>query len=132
MPKNVNYYQNKKINEQLKKNRANVDIDAIELKIREMLILSGFNTSEIAAVLFTVMRNVLLYERNREFLDKVGINPRQLNTEVVVEIQKLLIKEYLNGLNETGTATKAQQAHRRRRGSEVLYLERIQVPEVQS
>ncbi|SFN51089.1 hypothetical protein [Proteiniclasticum ruminis] len=107
MPKNVNYYQNKKINEQLKKNRANVDIDAIELKIREMLILNGFNTSEIAAVLFTVMRNVLLYERNREFLDKVGINPRQLNTEVVVEIQKLLIKEYLNGLNETGTATKA-------------------------
>ena len=105
MPKNVNYYQNKKINEQLKKNRANVDIDAVELKIREMLILNGFNTSEIAAVLFTVMRNVLLYERNREFLDKVGINPRQLNTEVVVEIQKLLIKEYLNGLNETGTAT---------------------------
>ena len=105
MPKNVNYYQNKKINEQLKKNRANVDIDAVELKIREMLILNGFNTSEIAAVLFTVMRNVLLYERNRKFLDKVGINPRQLNTEVVVEIQKLLIKEYLNGLNETGAAT---------------------------
>lgn len=105
MPKNVNYYQNKKINEQLKKNRANVDIDAVELKIREMLILNGFNTSEIAAVLFTVMRNVLLYERNREFLEKVGINPKQLNTEVVVEIQKLLIKEYLNGLNETGAAT---------------------------
>lgn len=105
MPKNVNYYQKKKIDEQLKKNRANVDIDAVELKIREMLILNGFNTSEIAAVLFTVMRNVLLYERNREFLDKVGINPRQLNTEVVVEIQKLLIKEYLNGLNETGAAT---------------------------
>lgn len=105
MPKNVNYYQNKKINEQLKKNRANVDIDAVELKIREMLILNAFNTSEIAAVLFTVMRNVLLYERNREFLEKVGINPKQLNTEVVVEIQKLLIKEYLNGLNETGAAT---------------------------
>ena len=105
MPKKVNYYQNKKIDEQLKKNRANADIDAVELKIREMLILNGFNTSEIAAVLFTVMRNVLLYERNREFLDKVGINPRQLNTEVVVEIQKLLIKEYLNGLNETGAAT---------------------------
>lgn len=105
MPKNVNYYQNKKINEQLKKNRANVDIDSVELKIREMLILNGFNTSEIAAVLFTVMRNVLLYERNREFLEKVGINPKQLNTEVVVEIQKLLIKEYLNGLNETGAAT---------------------------
>lgn len=105
MPKNVNYYQNKKINEQLKKNRANVDIDAVELKIREMLILNGFNTSEIAAVLFTVMRNVLLYERNRKFLEKVEINPKQLNTEVVVEIQKLLIKEYLNGLNETGAAT---------------------------
>jgi len=105
MPKKVNYYQNKRINEQLKKNRENADIDTIELKIREMLILNGFNTSEIAAVLFTVMRNVLLYERNREFLDKVGINPRQLNTEVVVEIQKLLIKEYLNGLNETGAAT---------------------------
>ena len=105
MPKKVNYYQNKRINEQLKKNRENADIDTIELKIREMLILNGFNTSEIAAVLFTVMRNVLLYERNREFLDKVGINPKQLNTEVVVEIQKLLIKEYLNGLNETGAAT---------------------------
>ena len=105
MPKKVNYYQNKKIDEQLKKNRANVDIDAVELKIREMLILNGFNTSEIAAVLFTVMRNVLLYERNRKFLDKVGINPKQLNTDVVVEIQKLLIKEYLNGLNETGAAT---------------------------
>ena len=105
MPKKVNYYQNKRINEQLKKNRENADIDTIELKIREMLILNGFNTSEIAAVLFTVMRNVLLYERNREFLDKVGINPRQLNTEVVAEIQKLLIKEYLNGLNETGAAT---------------------------
>ena len=105
MPKKVNYYQNKRINEQLKKNRENADIDTIELKIREMLILNGFNTSEIAAVLFTVMRNVLLYERNREFLDKVGINPKQLNTDVVVEIQKLLIKEYLNGLNETGAAT---------------------------
>lgn len=105
MPKNVNYYQNKKINEQLKKNRANVDIDAVELKIREMLILNGFNTSEIAAVLFTVMRNVLLYERNRKFLEGITIDPNQLNTEVVTEIQKLLIKEYLNGLNETGAAT---------------------------
>ena len=105
MSKNVNYYQNKKINEQLKKNRANVDIDAIELKIREMLILNGFNTSEIAAVLFTVMRNVLLYERNRKFLEGITIDPNQLNTEVVTEIQKLLIKEYLNGLNETGAAT---------------------------
>ncbi len=105
MPKKVNYYQNKRINEQLKKNRENADIDTIELKIRELLILNGFSNSEIAAVLFTVMRNVLLYERNREFLEKVEINPKQLNTEVVVEIQKLLIKEYLNGLNETGAAT---------------------------
>ncbi len=105
MPKKVNYYQNKKIDEQLKKNRANVDIDAVELKIREMLILNGFNTSEIAAVLFTVMRNVLLYERNRKFLEGITIDPNQLNTEVVTEIQKLLIKEYLNGLNETGAAT---------------------------
>lgn len=105
MPKKVNYYQNKRINEQLKKNRENADIDTIELKIRELLILNGFSNSEIAAVLFTVMRNVLLYERNREFLEKIEINPKQLNTEVVVEIQKLLIKEYLNGLNETGAAT---------------------------
>lgn len=105
MPKKVNYYQNKRINEQLKKNRANVDIDAVELKIREMLILNGFNTSEIAAVLFTVTRNVLLYERNRKFLEGITIDPNQLNTEVVTEIQKLLIKEYLNGLNETGAAT---------------------------
>lgn len=105
MPKKVNYYQNKRINEQLKKNRENADIDTIELKIREMLILNGFNTSEIAAVLFTVMRNVLLYERNRKFLEGITIDPNQLNTEVVTEIQKLLIKEYLNGLNETGAAT---------------------------
>ena len=105
MPKKVNYYQNKKIDEQLKKNRASVDIDAIELKIRELLILNGFSTSEIAAVLFTVMRNVLLYERNRKFLEGITIDPNQLNTEVVTEIQKLLIKEYLNGLNETGAAT---------------------------
>lgn len=105
MPKNVNYYQKKRIDDQLKKNRANVDIDAIELKIRELLILNGFNTSEIAAVLFTVMRNVLLYERNRKFLEGITIDPNQLNTEVVTEIQKLLIKEYLNGLNETGAAT---------------------------
>lgn len=107
MPKKVNYYQNKKIDEQLKMNRANADIDAIELKIRELLILNGFSTSEIAAVLFTVMRNVLLYDRNREFLEKVGIDPKQLNTEVVVEIQKLLIKEYLNGLNDAKPTTKA-------------------------
>ena len=105
MPKKVNYYQNKRINEQLKKNRENANIDTIELKIREMLILNGFSTSEIAAVLFTVMRNVLLYERNRKFLEGVVIDPNQLNTEVVTEIQKLLIKEYLNGLNETGAAT---------------------------
>ena len=105
MPKKVNYYQNKKIDDQLKMNRANVDIDAIELKIRELLILNGFSTSEIAAVLFTVMRNVLLYERNRKFLEGITIDPNQLNTEVVTEIQKLLIKEYLKGLNETGAAT---------------------------
>ena len=107
MPKKVNYYQNKRINEQLKKNRENADIDTIELKIREMLILNGFNTSEIAAVLFTVMRNVLLYERNRKFLEGITIDPNQLNTEVVTEIQKLLIKEYLNGLNDAKPTTKA-------------------------
>ncbi|WP_312459885.1 hypothetical protein [Proteiniclasticum sp.] len=105
MPKNVNYYQNKKINEQLKKNRANADIDTIELEIRELLIFNGFSNSEIAAVLFTVMRNILLYDRNRKFLEGITIDPNQLNTEVVTEIQKLLIKEYLNGLNETGAAT---------------------------
>lgn len=107
MPKKVNYYQNKKINEQLKKNRENIDIDTVEVKVRELLIINGFSTSEIAAVLFTVMRNVLLYERNREFLQKVGIDPKQLNTEVVTEIQKLLIKEYLNGLNDAKPTTQA-------------------------
>lgn len=39
MPKKVNYYQNNKINEQLKKNRESVDVHEVELKIREILIL---------------------------------------------------------------------------------------------
>lgn len=107
MPKNVNYYQNKKINEQLKKNRKNIDIDTAELKIREMLVLNGFNMSEIAAILFTVMRNVLLYEKNRDVMKEIGMEPTQLNTEVVTEIQKLLIKEYMNGLNDANPTEKA-------------------------
>jgi hypothetical protein len=107
MPKKVNYYQNKKINEQLKKNRQDIDIDAAELKIREMLVLNGFNMSEIAAILFTVMRNILLYEKNGDVLKGIGIDPTQLNTEAVTEIQKLLIKEYLNGLNDANPTTQA-------------------------
>lgn len=107
MIRNLNYFQNKKIREQLQGNRQDTNIDETEVSIREMLVLNGFTVSEIAAILFTVMRNILLNEKNRDILKNIGIESTQLNTEVVAEIQKLLIKEYMNGLNDANPTTQA-------------------------
>lgn len=100
----INYFQKKKIHEQLKKNRENITIDKAEKDIREMLVLNGFTTSEIAALLFTIMRNVLLSESNSQILTDIGI--KDLSLDTVMEIHKQLIKEYLNGLNDTKSAPK--------------------------
>lgn len=99
MDKNLNYFQSKKINEQLKANRKKADIDKIEQNVREMLVLNGFTTAEIAALLFTVMRNILIYESNAQLLSDIGI--KDMSVDTVTDIQKMLIKEYLNGLNDT-------------------------------
>lgn len=98
----ANYYQKKKIDEQLRKNRESFDIDKAESEIRQMLILNGLNTSEISAVLFTIMRNVLMYESNKGILDQAGVE--NLSVDAVLEIQKVLIKGYANGLNDTKSA----------------------------
>lgn len=108
MSKNLNYFQNKKINEQLKANRKKADIDKTEQNIREMLVLNGFTTAEIAALLFTVMRNILAYESNAQLLRDVGI--KDMNVDTVTNIQKMLIKEFLNGLNDTKPTQATQPA----------------------
>lgn len=104
MSKNLNYFQNKKINEQLKANRKKADIDKTEQNIREMLVLNGYTTAEIAALLFTIMRNILTYESNAQLLSDIGI--KDMSVDTVTDIQKMLIKEYLNGLNDTKSKAK--------------------------
>lgn len=106
--KELNYYQTKKINEQLKKNREAIDIDKVELDIRQMLVLNGFSMGEIAALLYTVMEKILKYPNNLKTLEGAGLTVNNLNIETVTAVQKLLIKEYVNGLNDTNTAKRSQ------------------------
>ena len=95
----ANYFQKKKIGEQLKKNREAVDIDKLEQEIRQMLVLQGFTMAEIAALLFTVMRNMLLYPNHKEILESMGISDK-MTVEEVTTIQQLLVKEYSHGLDD--------------------------------
>jgi len=111
--KDLNYYQKKKIDEQLKNNRASRDIDEVEKNIREMLVLNGFSVAEIASLLFTLMINILKYPNNIKTLKEAGLTANDLNIETVPELQKLLIKEYINGLNDTDKTKGSKETNSR-------------------
>lgn len=104
----MNYLQNKKINEKLKDNRKVFNLDKAERDIREMLLLNGLSNAEIAALLFTIMRNTLSYETNKRLLDSNGVT--ELTLETVLNIQAALIGDYAREFNDTQTAEGTTEA----------------------
>ena len=71
-------------------------------KIEELhqLILDGaliykLTNQEIAALLTSVMRNILRQEHNAAQLNDMGIDVNKLSPEVVTLFQKILTEEYI-------------------------------------
>lgn len=70
------------------------------------LILSAFGeqmltNEEVAALLTSVMRNIMLQPANEISLKKAGLDRPSMNAEVVCLTQQLWTLEYLKGANET-------------------------------
>ncbi|MBP1045282.1 hypothetical protein I6N96_03260 [Enterococcus sp. BWM-S5] len=70
------------------------------------LILSAFGeqmltNEEVAALLTSIMRNVMLQPANEISLKKAGMNRSMMNTELVCLTQQLWALEYLKGINKS-------------------------------
>lgn len=103
----LNRFQDKRIKEFIANQGKEKDIDAIQQHIIDTVLLNGLNNQEIAAVLFSTMRNILSLENNKKFLCGMNIkDPSQLGVEATLQIQKLLTKEYAKTLDENGKPKK--------------------------
>jgi len=95
MAKKLNHIQEKKINEFIKKRSERKDLDEIQQAFIDSIVLNGLNNKEVAALLFAVMRNILLMNGNKPIIEHLGLTEKDMTIDNVQLVQKILLEEYL-------------------------------------
>lgn len=91
--KELNNIQSKKILKYIEENK--MSLDEIQQHFLDVMMINGMTNNEVAALLFSIMRNVLATESNKKALNAMGINNvNQLGVTGVLEVQKLMIDGY--------------------------------------
>ena len=70
-------------------------IDELHQHILDGALIYKLTNQEIAALLTSVMRNILVQEHNVAQLNYMGIDINKLSPEVVTLIQKIWTEEYI-------------------------------------
>jgi hypothetical protein len=100
---------NNQIFEQLKDKRQYIDVgkkkaaknkplDDIQSKVLSDCSKYMLTNKEIAALLTSIMRNIMLQPHNEMLLQEQGINRVDMDAQLVTEVQRVWTLSYLEGL----------------------------------
>lgn len=93
MGKYLNKFQERKIDEFVKS--QDKDLDEMQQHIYDMVTMYGLNNSEVAALLTSIMIQVLSGDNNKKYLDKLNLTPDTLGLKATLLIQEILTDEYV-------------------------------------
>lgn len=102
--KELNRFQERKIKEFISGQEK--DLDEMQQHIYDMVTLHALTNAEVAALLTSVMIQVLKGENNREYLDKLDIKPDALGLKATLLIQEILAKEYAQSFSKKDSETR--------------------------
>lgn len=82
--------------ESRKQAKKEKDLDALQEELISMLSVHSLKTDEVAALLFSTMRIVMLQKANkRKLKENFSINVEKLNVEGILTVQRALTESYL-------------------------------------
>lgn len=84
----------------MKKKAKLKKMDELHQHLLDGALLFKLSNEEVAALLTSIMRNILTMEDNRKRLEKMNIKVEDLSTDNVLTIQKLLTEGYLEEYNK--------------------------------
>lgn len=77
--------------------QENKNLDELQEQIITVLSLHGLTTDEVAALLFSTMRNILSQKKNKEMLKiNFNIDVERLGAEGILAVQQALLEGYLS------------------------------------
>lgn len=77
--------------------REEKDLDQMQELFVSIFSMYGLTTDEVAALLFSTMRQVLHEQQNKDMLaDKFSIDVTKLGAEGVLQVQRALLSAYLD------------------------------------
>ncbi|ALV21049.1 hypothetical protein [Carnobacterium antarcticum] len=80
--------------------REEKDLDQMQELFVSIFSMYGLTTDEVAALLFSTMRQVLHEQQNKDMLaDKFSIDVTKLGAEGVLRVQRALLSAYLDKVN---------------------------------
>lgn len=102
MGKSINRFQEKAILDELEKQKENKDLNDMQQHIYDMCTVYGLSNFEIASLLFSSFRQIMFCEHNKAQLLDMNIDIEKAGVDMILEIQKILVKEYAETLDENG------------------------------
>lgn len=82
--------------ESRKQAKKEKDLDALQEELISMLSVHSLKTDEVAALLFSTMRIVMLQKVNkRKLKENFSIDVEKLNVEGILTVQRALTESYL-------------------------------------
>lgn len=75
-----------------------VELDSIKTKIFNLINDNDMSNAEVAAVLTTVMQNILIEKHNQIRFERMGI--KELSIQTVLKIQQLWTEEYYEAIKK--------------------------------
>lgn len=92
----MNSIQEKHIKEYLDKNK--MSLDEIQQAFLDSFTMNQVSNEEAAALMVSIMRNMMQMPHNAEQLGELGIDPHKLSIDAVTQMMAIWCKEYAKSL----------------------------------
>lgn len=92
----MNSVQEKHIKEYLDKNK--MSLDEIQQAFLDSFTMNQVSNEQAAALMVSIMRNMMQMPHNAEQLNELGIDPHKLSVDAVTQMIAIWCKEYAKSL----------------------------------
>jgi len=92
----MNSVQEKHIKEYLDKNK--MSLDEIQQAFLDSFTMNQVSNEQAAALMVSIMRNMMQMPHNAEQLNELGIDPHKLSIDTVAQMIAIWCKEYAKSL----------------------------------
>ncbi|WP_025024377.1 hypothetical protein [Companilactobacillus nodensis] len=92
----MNNIQEKHIKEYLDKNK--MSLDEIQQAFLDSFTMNQVSNEEAAALMVSIMRNMMQMSHNADQLNELGIDPHKLSIDDVTQMMSIWCKEYAKSL----------------------------------